>query len=221
MTQTTADAIAAPDPHVQIDPSILYVGTPVVLVSTRNEDGSHNLMPMSSVFFLGHTGMLGFGRRSQTWANLVREKECVLNFPSADMVTAVDRLALTTGRDPVPAVKSEVGYRHVRDKFAHAGLTPLTSTTVGAMRVAECPIAMEATVSAVRPMGEDHPVGAASVEVEVVQVHVHESVRAAGHPNRVDPDLWRPLIMSFQKFYGLGPQVHPSRLSTIDEEWYR
>jgi flavin reductase (DIM6/NTAB) family NADH-FMN oxidoreductase RutF len=221
MTQTNADAIAAPDPHVQIDPSILYVGTPVVLISTRNEDGSHNLMPMSSVFFLGHTGLLGFGRRSQTWANLVREKECVLNFPSADMVTAVDRLALTTGRDPVPEVKREVGYRHVRDKFAHAGLTPLASATVGAMRVAECPIAMEAIVTELRPIGEDHPAGAASVEVEVSRVHVHESVRTAGHADRIDPDLWRPLVMSFQKFYGLGPQVHPSRLSTIDEEWYR
>lgn len=32
--------------HVDIDPAILYFGTPVVLLSTLNEDGSTNLMPM-------------------------------------------------------------------------------------------------------------------------------------------------------------------------------
>lgn len=43
-----------------------------------------------------------------------------------------------------------------------------------------------------------------------------------GHPDRVDPDRWRPLIMSFQKFYGLGAsQLHPSALSTIPEAAYR
>lgn len=31
-----------------------------------------------------------------------------------------------------------------------------------------------------------------------------------GTTDRIDPDAWRPVIMGFQKFYGLGPQVHPS-----------
>ena len=42
-----------------------------------------------------------------------------------------------------------------------------------------------------------------------------------GEPNRVDPDKWRPLIMSFQQFYGLGPQVHDSTLARIAESLYR
>jgi hypothetical protein len=41
-----------------------------------------------------------------------------------------------------------------------------------------------------------------------------------GSDKRVDPDKWRPLIMSFQKFYGLGDQVHSSRLATIPEILY-
>jgi flavin reductase (DIM6/NTAB) family NADH-FMN oxidoreductase RutF len=32
------------------EPRILYVGTPVMLISTCNEDGSPNLAPMSSAF---------------------------------------------------------------------------------------------------------------------------------------------------------------------------
>ena len=33
--------------HQSITPAILYLGTPVVLVSTVNENGSYNLAPMS------------------------------------------------------------------------------------------------------------------------------------------------------------------------------
>ena len=39
--------------HQLISPAILYLGTPVVLVSTVNENGSYNLAPMSSAFLLG------------------------------------------------------------------------------------------------------------------------------------------------------------------------
>ncbi|RWA06167.1 hypothetical protein EKO27_g8930, partial [Xylaria grammica] len=43
-----------------------------------------------------------------------------------------------------------------------------------------------------------------------------------GYPNRVDPDKWRPLIMSFQQLYGLGDgKVAASALGQIDEEKYR
>jgi len=49
--------------HTVIDPAILYFGTPVVLVSSTNVDGSPNLAPMSSAWWLGHSCMLGFGAR--------------------------------------------------------------------------------------------------------------------------------------------------------------
>jgi hypothetical protein len=32
--------------HVATEPAILYLGTPVVLISTVNDDGSYNLAPM-------------------------------------------------------------------------------------------------------------------------------------------------------------------------------
>jgi hypothetical protein len=48
-----------------------------------------------------------------------------------------------------------------------------------------------------------------------------EGILMEGYPNRVDPDKWRPLIMSFQQFYGLGQQVHASELGRIPEALYR
>lgn len=201
-------------PQRVIDPSILYLGTPVVLISTRNEDGSANLAPISSAWWLDHTAVIGMGARSHTVANLRRERECVLSLPSADLVSAVDRLACTTGSNPVPAYKQRMGFEHVRDKFARAGLHPLPSEVVAAPRVAEAPIQLEGLVRRMLPIGKpsDHSL---AIEVEVVRTHAHESILDPDHRHHIDPDRWRPLIMSFLEFYGLGGRAHPSRLAEV------
>jgi hypothetical protein len=41
------------------------------------------------------------------------------------------------------------------------------------------------------------------------------------HPNHIDPNLWKPIIMSFSHYYGLGPELAVSRLARIPEEQYR
>ena len=88
--------------HKTIEPTILYFGTPVALISTMNPDGTANLAPMSSAWWLGWSCMLGLEQMGQTSDNLIRSRECVINLPSDDLVTHVDGLALTTGKDPVP-----------------------------------------------------------------------------------------------------------------------
>lgn len=210
--------------HTPIDPAILYFGTPVALLSTVDPSGHPNVAPMSSVFWLSHTAVLGLGARSQTALNLRATGECVINLPSVDQVDAVDRLALTTGREPVPARKAAAGYRYERDKFRRAGLTPVAAETVAPPRVRECPVHLEGRLTAAHELGGDDPASAGRLtafEVAVTRVHVRDDLRLPGHAHRVDPDRWRPLVMSFQQFYGLGPRVQPSRLARIDEEWYR
>jgi flavin reductase (DIM6/NTAB) family NADH-FMN oxidoreductase RutF len=210
--------------HVTIEPGILYFGTPVVLISTVNEDGSFNLAPMSSAFFLGWRCVLGLAATSKTPQNMVRTRECVLNLPSDALAGMVDRLALTTGSDPVPEGKVRRGYRHEHDKFGLSGFTPIPSDTVHAPRVKECPVQLEAVVEAVHGLAatDDSLRGRTNViEVRIQRVHVDESIVMDGEPNRVDPNKWRPLIMSFQEFYGLGPKLRSSQLGTIPEELYR
>jgi flavin reductase (DIM6/NTAB) family NADH-FMN oxidoreductase RutF len=209
--------------HIAIEPSILYFGTPVVLLSTRNLDGSTNLAPMSSAWWLGWNCMLGLGAKGHTAENLLREKECVLNLPSVGQVEAVNRLARLTGSDPVPPHKVAMGYRHEKDKLGVAGLTGVASDLVAPPRVAECPVQLEAVVEAVHPFGTrpDKAPGALAFEVRVVRAHVDEQIVLAGHANRIDPDKWRPLIMSFAHFYGLGERVWDSTLARIPEEAYR
>lgn len=210
--------------HSVIDPAILYFGTPVVLVSSTNPDGSPNVAPMSSAWWLGRSCLLGFGARSHTPANIQRTGECVLNLPSVDQVAAVNRLARTTGSSPVPPHKVAMGYRHERDKLTVAGLTPLAADLVAPPRIAECPVHLEAVLEATHPLAERDPARhgqLVALEVRVVRVHVDASVRLPGHEDRIDPERWRPLIMSFCQFFGLGGVLHPSTLAEIPESAYR
>ena len=210
--------------HHPSEPAILYFGTPVLLISTVNEDGSVNLAPMSSVFWLGWRAVLGLSASSQTTQNLLRTGQCVLNLPSVDLVGAVNQLARTTGTDPVPPWKAQAGYRTERGKFALAGLTPEAAETVAPARVRECPVQLEAVLEAHHSLAENDATQRGrllTLEVGVQRVHLADSIVMAGDPNRVDPEKWRPLIMSFQQFYGLGPKVHPSTLAQIPEALYR
>ena len=210
--------------HKLAEPSILYFGTPVVLISTVNEDGTYNLAPISSIFWLGWRCVIGISAVSRTTENLLRNREGVLNLPSAALARQVNALALTTGSNPVPEGKLKRGYRYEPNKFEVAGLTPDKSGTVFAPRVMECPVQMEVVVEDVHSLAEKDDVQRGrtlTLELRVQRVHLDESIIMEGHPDRVDPDKWRPLIMSFQEFYGLGPKIHSSRLATIPESEYR
>lgn len=198
--------------HRVVDPRVLYFGTPVVLVSTCNEDGSPNLSPMSSAFWVGKSGMLGLDATSKTTDNLARTGQCVLNLAHPALVPAVDRLALLTGSRAVPAHKLAKGYQYEADKFGAAGLTPVPSDRVVPPRVAECLIQLEAIVNRIHPFGEPDS-GVVAVDVQVIQVHIEEDLLVPGSTRYIDPDKWDPLIMKFLEFYGEGRNLHPSRLA--------
>ena len=180
---------------IQIEPAILYFGTPVVLIGTRNEDDSFNLAPMSSAWWVGWRCMLGLAQNSKTTENIIRTGECVLNLPSAGLVDSVDRLARTTGSDPVPPGKLMRGYRHEKAKFGVSGFTAQPGDTVAAPRALQCPVQIEAKLP------------------DIMMDHA---------PDRIDPDKWRPLIMSFQQFYGLTQEkLQHSELGQIPEAMYK
>ncbi|MNS33554.1 Flavin reductase like domain protein [compost metagenome] len=209
--------------HTIAHPSILYFGTPVVIVSTMNENNTANLAPISSIFWLGWRCMIGLAASSKTTANLMRTKQCVLNLPSVNQVAAVNRLARTTGSFPVPPGKIQKGYRYEPNKFAIADLTAQDSHFVKPPRVKECPVQMEAVVEGVHEFAQNDPEMKGKIitfELVIKQVYLDESIQKA-NPDKVDPDKWRPLIMSFQEFYGLGERVHESDLAKIDEQLYQ
>lgn len=132
--------------HEPIEPAILYFGTPVVLITTMNSDGTSNIAPMSSAWWLGWSCMIGLDASSLTTQNLLRDGECVLNLASIELAQNVNALAKTTGRKSLPLHKRALGYRHVSDKWEEAGLTPTPSQHVQPPRIAEAGITLEATL---------------------------------------------------------------------------
>ncbi|MEU1917951.1 flavin reductase family protein [Streptomyces massasporeus] len=189
-------------PHLVIRPSILYFGTPVVLLTTENADGTCNLAPISSAWALGQHLVLGLGSESHTARNLAERPDLVINVASPELWEHVERLAPLTGADPVPEAKRPV-YRHERDKFAAAGLTPAASDLVRPSRVAECALQLEARARALTPGGAGLFV---TVECEVLRVHAAERVVVPG-TQHIDPAAWSPLIYNFRHYHGLAPEV--------------
>jgi flavin reductase (DIM6/NTAB) family NADH-FMN oxidoreductase RutF len=207
--------------HKNIAPAIHYWGTPVVLISTLNPDGSVNVAPMSSAWWLGWSCMLGFDASSQTVANLIRDRECVLNLASTETAEAVNRLARTTGSRAVPLHKRAMGWRYESAKLAHAGLTAIASLSVKPPRVAECLVQLEAIVVAIRPFAKRDPrmaIPACAVEVQIVQTHVEESLLRDA--DKIDADKWRPLVMSFRELFVLGDRIPRSRLAAGEESMW-
>jgi flavin reductase (DIM6/NTAB) family NADH-FMN oxidoreductase RutF len=187
-----------------VEPKILYFGTPVALISSLNEDGTTNLAPMSSFWALGWTLVLGLLDETKTAENLERHPECVINLPSPEMWTQVEKLAPLTGKNPVPELKKKQ-FHFEKCKFEEAGLTQLASECVKPLRAAECPIHMEARVRHVRKMGGaklEELGGGVAAEVEIIRVHADEAFIKSG--NHIDAEKWSPLVYNFRHYFRLA-----------------
>jgi len=200
---------AQDDPQFQtIAPKILYFGNPVALISSVNEDHSPNLAPISSFWALGWTMTIGLLTETKTLQNLERRPECVVNVPSPDLWQQVEALAPLTGQNPVPEDKSDK-FRFEKDKFAAGSFTPLPSEVVSPPRVKECPVQLEAITRSIHALVGEPRVhklgGAASVEVEILRVHVRCEFIISEH--HVDPAKWQPLIYNFRHYFGLGKEL--------------
>lgn len=190
-----------------IEPKILYFGTPVVLISTLNEDGTPNLAPLSCCWTLGWTAIVGLVMATKTLENLERERECVLNIPGPELWESVERLAPLTGKNPVPESKADQ-FHFEKDKFGTAGLTPLESELVTPPRVLECPLQFEAKLRRIQEMSDPRlsaQGGAAYAELGVIRVHARRDVVLG--ERHIDPARWQPLIYNFRHYFGLGEEL--------------
>ena len=197
----------AANDFIAITPEILYFGTPVAVISSLNSDGTTNLAAMSSFWALGDRFMLGLTRFGQTWANLERTPECVLNMPSPREWEYVERLGHTTGRAELTDYHRSAGITYAEDKFAVSGFTPMLSERVVPLRVAECPVQIEARTLASNPASDDAPFA----YVEVQKLLVHAQRRVLNPPGtRFDIESWSPLFYLFRHYYGKGAHVGKS-----------
>ncbi|MDR6224090.1 flavin reductase family protein [Desmospora profundinema] len=192
-----------------IHPKILYYGTPVVLLSTLNEDDSTNISPLSSSWALGNVIVLGIGVNGKSLENLERHPECVVNLPHPPLWKHVEQLAPLTGKNPVPKEKKELGFQYEKDKFSACGLTPVSSLCVQPDRVGECPLQIEAVV---KNIGVPEGAFFGIVELEGIQVHAFQEMVI--DDNHINPSHWSPIIYNFRHYFALGEELGKTFRST-------
>lgn len=190
----------------RITPSVFYPGTPVVLMTTLNADGSTNISPLSSFWALGDRVVLGIGEQGQGCINLLAQRDCVLNFPSAAQAAQVEAIARATGRTPVPESKQRMGYDHVPDKFALGRFTAVESVAVSASAIAECPLQVEVSLLAAHPTSDPQDQGFVIVEGRIRCVHAHDAITLDG-TQHIDVQRWQPLIYMFRHYLGVTAPV--------------
>lgn len=202
--------MSAESTHRAIEPSVLYVGTPVYLVVTRNPDGTANLAPASSHFALDRMIVLGLEEGGQSLDNVRAHPELTVNFPASHQWAHVERLAGVTGKNPVPAAKA-AQYRFEPRKFERAGLTAVRSELVDVPRVAEAPLQLEARVRRITP-GVAGVYG--MVEAEVVRVHAAREITVEG-TDHLDASAWHPLLYAYRTFFDRGAEVGWTRKNPL------
>lgn len=82
-------------------------------------------------------------------------------------------------------------------------MTELVSQSVKPVRIAECPLQVEAVVKNIHI--PEYASFFAIVETETVKIHAHKQIMA--DDSHVDPAEWSPLIYNFRHYFGLGPRL--------------
>jgi flavin reductase (DIM6/NTAB) family NADH-FMN oxidoreductase RutF len=143
---------------------------PIAWVSTLNEDGSNNLAPFSfftavsaSPMIIAFSPMIrtATGQIKDTAKNILERHHFVVNFVTEDLATKAN---LTSRELP-----------YGEDEFVHAGLTPIKSESIKAMRVKESPVQFECIYRDHLSYG--HQPGAGMIITgEVLKVHINEDI---------------------------------------------
>lgn len=99
---------------------------PVVMVTTSDDRGRHNIMTISWHMVMDFTPRFALltGPWNYSYAALRKTGECVLAIPTVDLLETVISVGTTSGSDI--------------DKFAAFGLTPAKATEVKAPLIREC-----------------------------------------------------------------------------------
>jgi flavin reductase (DIM6/NTAB) family NADH-FMN oxidoreductase RutF len=189
-----------------INPGILYFGTPVALITTLDITGNANIGPISSVWGLGWTLILGLECASKTYQNLISQKECVVNLADPSLFQKVEKIANLTGANPVPDYKKD-RYIYEPDKFSAGGFSKMEAEKVRPPRIAECRLQLEAIFKNEIVIHDDPKEASevAAVEVRVVKVHADENMVVGD--DHIDPTKWSPLIYNFRHYQGVGKEL--------------
>lgn len=166
--------IAKQDRYKLIIGSILP--RPIAWVSTMDGEGRLNLAPFSyfsavctqPMTLLFSAGILPNGEKKNTWRNVEKVPEFVINICNEETAEAMNLSATV-----LPYGESE---------FEWAGVTPVSCEVIGVPRVAEAPISFECLLQRIVTVSEE-PGGGAAIFGEVQRIHIREDIYQDGYVN--------------------------------------
>lgn len=162
--------------------------TPAGLISSVAADGTPNIITLGETFNISIRDPVVVGLAivlSRYSYELIKESgEFGVNLPTANMAKAVDRCGTCSGR-------------HVGDKFARVGLTPMPAAKIQAPLIAECPVNLECTLIDIIPAG-DHDL----FRGEVVAQHVDEEL--LDEDGRIAIERLDPLCFVLGQYWSAG-----------------
>ncbi|KAL8729529.1 MAG: hypothetical protein Q9181_004974 [Wetmoreana brouardii] len=180
-------------------------GSVVVIISTRNPDGSVNLALISNIRQLGVHCVFVLNTEWQISHNLLVEKECVINVPSQQLAPAATRLVRTTDSRDFATSYKKSGYRYVRAKYAEAGFTPWRSKKVAVAGVKECSIRVEAKLVATHQLSYK---GFVRVELQILRTNADGTGLKTSDNQEVEKESWEPLTTNALDLHLAQDDVH-------------
>lgn len=153
-----------------IKPSTLLAPVPAALVTCRDRGGRPNIITVAwTGVVCSDPPMVSISLRPSRYSHgIIRETgQFVVNLPPAELVLKTDICGITSGKDT--------------DKFAAAGLTPVSGEKVEAPLIDECTVCLECRVTEIVPLGvHDMFLG------EILATHVAEEAFDADGSVRIE-----------------------------------
>jgi flavin reductase (DIM6/NTAB) family NADH-FMN oxidoreductase RutF len=173
--------------------------TPAALITCVDNDGKPNIITLGEVAMVSlHPTRISIGARPATYSNgLIKATgEFVVNFPTIDIIEAVDFCGTKSGRNV--------------DKFSETGLTPEPATHVGPPLIKECPVNLECKVMGVVSLGShDLFIG------DVLAMHVEEEMVLDKDRGFVDPS--NGVIFAMNAYWSFGERIETVRYTIRDK----
>lgn len=140
--------------------SVMLNPTPVVLVTSKNEENKVNAFTVGWVSTVcTKPPIIAMGIRSERLSHeyIKKSGECVINLPSRDMVKFVDFCGVKSGRKV--------------DKIKHFGYALSKGEAINTPSIEKVPVALECKVKSITPLGTHD-----MFLFEVVNIKVDESL---------------------------------------------
>ena len=175
----------------EIDPTVIFFPTPVVLVTCQGLKTKPNIITIAWTGVVSSMPpMIGIAIQPIRYSHgLIRESgEFGLNIPNKNLLRAIDYCGFVSGKSI--------------DKFSNTGLTPMTARKITPPLIKECPVNLECVVKNFIALGmHDLFIG------EIVSVHLDEGV--LDDKGKLDSSRLNPVTYFSQPadYWSLGNRI--------------